>query len=320
MIFSNLLFLLSSNWAASHSSSTGDARSISSSSSDTSHSDASLSSRLATWADPVRYPAPTEPPLSVSGASGSRPSSEEHHEGLLRPAAKPLPPRGLQEAGRQSSTDSGIATGSHSSYSGSFSSYTGSLDTAQGETEEFGSVMSLTPNTNSCTNLTANLNTPSYTSNTIPRLPPQFQTSSILASPAPLTPGHRPCICSIIGVSEAQELEYQVPVQLLQHYDTPRRLIQRQTSTSASRPESGLLEPLGSPASPTPNPPVRQSESGDGVLPPGGFTMQQHILCPVCGGLKVVFFSSFSIQSVFLIVHYVQHKSKPLQLHGMKKP
>lgn len=61
--------------------------------------------------------------------------------GGSRPAAKP--PRQLQEIGRQSSSDSGIATGSHSSYSGSFSSYTGSLDITPGE--EFGSVFSLPP-------------------------------------------------------------------------------------------------------------------------------------------------------------------------------
>ncbi|KAI5107773.1 protein Dok-7 isoform X1, partial [Silurus meridionalis] len=270
---------------ASHS--TGDARSISSSSSDTSHSDASLSSRLATWAEPVRYPTPIEPSVSVSGAMGSRPSSEEHHEGLLRPPTKPPCPRGLQEAGRQSSTDSGIATGSHSSYSGSFSSYTGSLDTAQGEIEEFGSVMSLTLNTNSSTNLTANPNTPTSTSNTNPRLPPQFQTASILASPDPLSPGYRLCVCPIAGVSEVQELEYQVPAQLLQHYDTPRRFIQPHPSTSSTqKPECGLSEPLGSTVSSKLT--AAASVSGDGFLPPGGLTMQRHVLCPVCGGIKVV--------------------------------
>lgn len=291
-LFSNLLFLLSSKRSASHSSSTGDARSISSSSSETSHSDTSLSSRLATWADPVRYPTPTEP--SVSGATGSRPSSEEHHEGLLRPQTKPAHPRGLQEAGRQSSTDSGIATGSHSSYSGSFSSYTGSLDTTQGEIEEYGSVLSLTLNTNSSTNLTVNPNTPISTSNTNLRLPPQFHTSSISASPTPLPAGHRPCVCHISGVSQAQELEYKVPVPLLQHYDTPRRLVHPHPSTSSTqKPQCGQLEPLGSPASPTMTAPLRLSGSGDGVLPSGSLTMQGHILCPVCGGLKVLLFFSF---------------------------
>ncbi|KAL3046417.1 hypothetical protein OYC64_004426 [Pagothenia borchgrevinki] len=61
--------------------------------------------------------------------------------GVTRPA--PKTPRPLQEIGRQSSSDSGIATGSHSSYSGSFSSYTGSLDLPPGE--DFGSVFSLPP-------------------------------------------------------------------------------------------------------------------------------------------------------------------------------
>lgn len=235
----------------------------------------------------------------------SRPSSEEHHEGLLRPPTKPPHPRGLEEAGRQSSTDSGIATGSHSSYSGSFSSYTGSLDTTQEETEEFGSVTSLTPNTNSSTNLNVNPNTPNSTSNTIPRLPLQFQTSSILTSPAPLPPGHRPCICPITGVSETQELEYQVPVQLLQHYDTPRRFIHPQSFTSSltQKPDYGLLKPVGSPASPTLTAPMRLSGSSDRLLPPGGLTMQRHILCPVCGGLKVVFLFYLFSYSLSFCVH-----------------
>lgn len=58
-----------------------------------------------------------------------------------RPPSKPL--RQLQEIGRQSSSDSGIATGSHSSYTGSFSSYAGSLDSSPGD--DFGSAFSLPP-------------------------------------------------------------------------------------------------------------------------------------------------------------------------------
>ncbi|XP_057711497.1 protein Dok-7-like isoform X2 [Corythoichthys intestinalis] len=49
----------------------------------------------------------------------------------------------LLEMARRSSLDSGIATGSHSSYSGSFSSCTESLDISGGE--DFGSVFSLPP-------------------------------------------------------------------------------------------------------------------------------------------------------------------------------
>lgn len=119
----------------------GDDRSISGSSdtSDTSHSDCSLGSRLTIWAEPAsnppgnvnyaKVPLQIVEKLSASHGSGNRPASKT--------------PRQLQEIGRQSSSDSGIATGSHSSYSGSFSSYTGSLDITSGE--DFGSVFSLPP-------------------------------------------------------------------------------------------------------------------------------------------------------------------------------
>ncbi|MED6250485.1 Protein Dok-7 [Ataeniobius toweri] len=121
----------------------GDDRSISGSSdtSDTSQSDCSIGSRLAIWTEPVSNPPgsvchvgakvvlQTVEKLSASQGNGGRPSAK--------------PPRHLQEIGRQSSSDSGIATGSHSSYSGSFSSYTGSLDITPGE--DFGSVFSLPP-------------------------------------------------------------------------------------------------------------------------------------------------------------------------------
>ncbi|XP_012730243.2 protein Dok-7 isoform X3 [Fundulus heteroclitus] len=121
----------------------GDDRSISGSSdtSDTSQSDCSIGSRLAVWTEPASNPAgsvcqagakvalQTAEKLSASQGCGGRPSAK--------------PPRQLLEIGRQSSSDSGIATASHSSYSGSFSSYTGSLDITPGE--EFGSVFSLPP-------------------------------------------------------------------------------------------------------------------------------------------------------------------------------
>uniref|UniRef100_A0A3P8T6M6 Docking protein 7 n=1 Tax=Amphiprion percula TaxID=161767 RepID=A0A3P8T6M6_AMPPE len=121
----------------------GDNRSISGSSdtSDTSQSDCSSGSRLAIWTEPA-----SNPPENVShmGSKVAQQIVEKlsaSHAGRNRPAAKP--PRQLQEIGRQSSSDSGIATGSHSSYSGSFSSYTGSLDITPGE--DFGSVFSLPP-------------------------------------------------------------------------------------------------------------------------------------------------------------------------------
>uniref|UniRef100_UPI0037E88387 protein Dok-7-like n=1 Tax=Semicossyphus pulcher TaxID=241346 RepID=UPI0037E88387 len=119
----------------------GDDRSISGSSdaSDTSQSDCSIGSRLAIWTEP-----PSNPSDTVSHTKAALQSMEKlsvSQGGANRPAAKP--PRQLQEIGRQSSSDSGIATGSHSSYSGSFSSYTGSLDIAPGD--DFGSVFSLPP-------------------------------------------------------------------------------------------------------------------------------------------------------------------------------
>ncbi|XP_069581962.1 protein Dok-7-like [Brachyistius frenatus] len=121
----------------------GDDRSISGSSdtSDTSHSDCSIGSRLAIWTEPDSKVTEN---VSHAGAKVALQIVEKLSAGQAagnRPAAKL--PRQLQEIGRQSSSDSGIATGSHSSYSGSFSSYTGSLDITPGE--DFGSVFSLPP-------------------------------------------------------------------------------------------------------------------------------------------------------------------------------
>ncbi|KAM9335270.1 protein Dok-7-like isoform 2-T2 [Symphorus nematophorus] len=122
----------------------GDDRSISGSSdtSDTSQSDCSIGSRLAIWTEPA-----SSPPENI-GHVGTKVALQSMEKlsvnqvgGGNRAVAKP--PRQLQEIGRQSSSDSGIATGSHSSYSGSFSSYTGSLDITPGE--DFGSVFSLPP-------------------------------------------------------------------------------------------------------------------------------------------------------------------------------
>ncbi|XP_059210385.1 protein Dok-7-like [Centropristis striata] len=121
----------------------GDDRSISGSSdaSDTSQSDCSISSRMAIWTEPASNPSETASHVGAKAALQSVEKLSVTQGGGGRPAAKP--PRQLQEIGRQSSSDSGIATGSHSSYSGSFSSYTGSLDITPGE--DFGSVFSLPP-------------------------------------------------------------------------------------------------------------------------------------------------------------------------------
>ncbi|XP_061101543.1 protein Dok-7 isoform X3 [Conger conger] len=124
---------------------TGDDRSISSSSSEASQSDTSIGSRLTMWAEPVMSPAPAES-LGPPPGRGALHGEEKLYAagvGGARVPAKPPRSRRLQEIGRQSSSDSGIATGSHSSYTGSFSSYAGSIDTSQGD--EFGSLLSLPP-------------------------------------------------------------------------------------------------------------------------------------------------------------------------------
>ncbi|XP_078223770.1 protein Dok-7 isoform X9 [Callithrix jacchus] len=118
----------------------GDDRSLSSSSSEASHLDVSASSRLTSW-----------PEQSLSSAStskeGPRPAAAqgpgEAMLGASRPPPKLLQPRQLQEVGRQSSSDSGIATGSHSSYSGSLSSYAGSSLDVWRAADELGSLLSL---------------------------------------------------------------------------------------------------------------------------------------------------------------------------------
>ncbi|XP_004396252.1 PREDICTED: protein Dok-7 isoform X2 [Odobenus rosmarus divergens] len=120
----------------------GDDRSLSSSSSEASHSDVSAGSRLTAW---------PEPPSSSAGTSQEGPglaavqASGEAAPGTSRPPPKPLRPRQLQEVGRQGSSDSGIATGSHSSYSGSFSSCAGSSLDVWRAADEFGSLLSLPP-------------------------------------------------------------------------------------------------------------------------------------------------------------------------------
>ncbi|XP_069832498.1 protein Dok-7 isoform X2 [Dendropsophus ebraccatus] len=127
----------------SHHSLGGDDKSLSSSSSDTSHSDASAGSRLTIWADPSSASTSAES-HGMAAAKGIHLGEDKAYAEALRaskPPPKPAPSRHLQEIGRQSSSDSGIATGSHSSYSGSFSSYAESLDICHGE--EFGSLISL---------------------------------------------------------------------------------------------------------------------------------------------------------------------------------
>ncbi|XP_051784199.1 protein Dok-7 isoform X2 [Erpetoichthys calabaricus] len=129
---------------SSRQSSAGDDRSLSSSSSDTSHSDTSTGSRLTIWPEPAIGSTTSVETHGLATVKSMNPAEEKLYAEVLRvskPPPKPPRSRKLQEIGRQSSSDSGIATGSHSSYSGSFSSYTGSLDICPGD--EYGSLLSL---------------------------------------------------------------------------------------------------------------------------------------------------------------------------------
>ncbi|XP_009571553.1 PREDICTED: protein Dok-7, partial [Fulmarus glacialis] len=191
----------------------GDDRSLSSSSSDTSHSDVSVGSRLTIW--PEQSSASTsQESHGLAAAKGIHLGEEktlpEGARGTTKPPPKPLRSRQLQEIGRQSSSDSGIATGSHSSYSGSFSSYAGSLDICHGD--EFGSLLSLPLNFPSDQNL---------------------------------------CTCPHSEPQRGAGSEYQVPSSLRHIYDTPRSLLQAASkdvqpkSADSMLPKDQALSPQG---------------------------------------------------------------------------
>lgn len=122
----------------------GDACSISASS-DTSQSECNVSSSPAVWTEAV-LPISSEkshplPPKTAS-KEDEKPSENLNHE--LSVPVDPVHSRKLKDTGRQNSSDSGIATGSHSSYTGSLSSYIGSLDAA-GPADEYGMLLNLPP-------------------------------------------------------------------------------------------------------------------------------------------------------------------------------
>ncbi|KFV20383.1 Protein Dok-7 [Tauraco erythrolophus] len=260
----------------------GDDRSLSSSSSDTSHSDVSVGSRLTIW--PEQSSASTsQESHGLAAAKGVHLGEEktlpEGARGTTKPPPKPLRSRQLQEIGRQSSSDSGIATGSHSSYSGSFSSYAGSLDICHND--EFGSLLSLPLNFPSDQNLC-----------TCPHSEPQRGVGS----------------------------EYQVPSSLRHIYDIPRSLFQAASkdvqpkSADSTLPKDQALSPQESTKESSdetyvdfvsrwsdtkPQRQVSDSKSSE-LSPPSGAsadpydTCSPHLgmtralfsACPICGGLK----------------------------------
>jgi len=191
----------------------GDDRSLSSSSSDTSHSDVSVGSRLTIW--PEQSSASTSQEshgLAIAKGIhlGEEKTLPEGARGATKPPPKLLRSRQLQEIGRQSSSDSGIATGSHSSYSGSFSSYAGSLDICHGD--EFGSLLSL---------------------------PLSFPSDQNL------------CTCPHSEPQRGAGSEYQVPSSLRHTYDIPRSLLQAASkdvqakSADSTLPKDQALPPQG---------------------------------------------------------------------------
>ncbi|KFQ75149.1 Protein Dok-7 [Phaethon lepturus] len=260
----------------------GDDRSLSSSSSDTSHSDVSVGSRLTIW--PEQSSASTsQESHGLAAAKGIHLGEEktlpEGARGTTKPPPKPLRSRQLQEIGRQSSSDSGIATGSHSSYSGSFSSYAGSLDICRGD--EFGSLLSLTLNFPSDQNL---------------------------------------CTCPHSEPQRGAGSEYQVPSSLRHIYDIPRSLLQAASkdaqpkSADSMLPKDQALSPQESTkdsrdekyadfvsrwSDTKPQGQVSDSKSSE-LSPPSGAsadpydTCSPHLgmtralfsACPICGGLK----------------------------------
>ncbi|KFR15703.1 Protein Dok-7 [Opisthocomus hoazin] len=260
----------------------GDDRSLSSSSSDTSHSDVSVGSRLTIW--PEQSSASTSQEshgLAIAKGIhlGEEKTLPEGARGATKPPPKPLRSRQLQEIGRQSSSDSGIATGSHSSYSGSFSSYAGSLDICHGD--EFGSLLSL---------------------------PLSFPSDQNL------------CTCPHSEPQRGAGSEYQVPSSLRHTYDIPRSLLQAASkdvqakSADSTLPKDQALPPQESTKDSSdetyvdfvsrwsdtkPQGQVSDSKSSE-LLPPSGAssdpcdTCSPHLAmtralfsaCPICGGLK----------------------------------
>uniref|UniRef100_A0A8C5LPN5 Docking protein 7 n=1 Tax=Leptobrachium leishanense TaxID=445787 RepID=A0A8C5LPN5_9ANUR len=237
----------------SHQSLGGDDRSISSSSSDTSHSDASAGSRLTIWPEPSSGSTSAESHGMAAAKAIHLGEDKAYAEALraAKPPPKPVRSRQLQEIGRQSSSDSGIATGSHSSYSGSFSSYSESLDFCH--CEEFGSLLSL---------------------------------------PLNLASDHNVCTCQHSNPQRGSEYQipgsvrhlYDTPRSLLQADQSHATQGASDAKLLLPHPPSLVTEPKsGDLATPT----ARASDTCEICNPQHGNTRAFFASCPVCGGLKV---------------------------------
>ncbi|XP_006875388.1 PREDICTED: protein Dok-7 [Chrysochloris asiatica] len=254
-----------------HPGSRGDDRSLSSSSSEASHSDVSAGSRLTAWPEPSLSSASTSqegpgPPSTRALHLGEAAAPGEEAPGPSQQPPKPLRPRQLQEVGRQGSSDSGIATGSHSSCSGSFSSYAGSSLDVWPAADDFGSLLSLPP----------------------------------------VAGGPEPGLCACPPGVSPRVAEYQVPGAPRPHYDTPRSLRQAprdQDPASQGGPDKGAAATTtaaGDSGSQTSTEcpsgwlgtevrgPVTEApgEPWEVAVPHTGTSPAWFSTCPVCGGLK----------------------------------
>ncbi|KAK2492206.1 hypothetical protein MC885_012677 [Smutsia gigantea] len=242
----------------------GDDHSLSSSSSEASHLDVSTSSRLTAWPEPSWSSAGTSqegPGLGAAQAPG------EVALGASRQPPKQLQPRQLREVGRQSSADSGIATGSRSSCSGSFSSGADSSLDVWRSGDEFGSLLSLPlaagapePSLCACPPGTAEYQVPTalrhhYDTPRSLHQAPRDQTPAAQGSPADGGAG-----------DSGGQMAAGCP-----------------SSWPGARRQGQEMEAVGSEAAPpSPAPGEPWEAGGPRAEPPPAF----FAACPVCGGLK----------------------------------
>nr|XP_036848364.1 protein Dok-7 isoform X5 [Manis javanica] len=243
----------------------GDDRSLCSSSSEASRSDISTSSQLTAWPEQSWSSAGTSqegPGLGAVQVPG------EVVLGASRPPPKPLRPRQLQEVGRQSSADSGIATGSRSSCSGSFSSGADSSLDMWRSGDEFGSLLSLPlaagapePSLCACPPGTAEYQVPTA-------LRPHYDSPrSLCQAPRDQTPAAQGGPAGGGAGDSGSQVSVGCP-----------------SSWLGARQRGQETEAAGSEATPPSPAPGEPWEAGGphAELPPAFFAA-----CPVCGGLKV---------------------------------
>ncbi|KFP19586.1 Protein Dok-7 [Egretta garzetta] len=254
----------------------GDDRSLSSSSSDTSRSDVSVGSRLTIW--PEQSSASTsQESHGLAAAKGIHLGEEktlpEGARGITKPPPKPLRSRQLQEIGRQSSSDSGIATGSHSSYSGSFSSYAGSLDICHGD--EFGSLLSLPLNFPSDQNLC-----------TCPHSEPQRGAGSEYQVPSSLRHIYdipRSFLQAASKDVQPKSADSMLPKDQARKDSSDETYVDFVSRWSDTKPQGQGSDSKSSELSP---PSGASADPYDTCSPHLGMTRALFSACPICGGLK----------------------------------